>query len=247
MLRRRTASLYTPCPTPAMAGPASAKPSTRSGRREMKISRTAQKSRDLLEVSSVNSQSEERCRPKRRLVELLDDVVVEGHVSRATRQPRDFELYSVEPAYAWEDPREFSVASSSLQAHCSSSVYDEEAYPRIGSVSAEFPPPFAEPRESDFSYLGSWDRPRTSLEQEPRETADGRGRKSSFGSSPVGAPRAQKLATPQMVPMSTDYEFCSCCEDEQDRINETWYLSGKARVDTQSESAIVLAIVRLAC
>jgi hypothetical protein len=36
--------------------------------------------------------------------------------------------------------------------------------------------------------------------------------------------------------MAIDTEFCACCgnEEEENRINEFWYIAGRAKMDSQS-------------
>ncbi|TDZ33096.1 hypothetical protein C8035_v006030 [Colletotrichum spinosum] len=59
-------------------------------------------------------------------------------------------------------------------------------------------------------------------------------------SSPPRAPRISRLRTPDIAPLSTDVQFFPCLgnEDEQDRVNEAWYLAGRERLDAQIDNAI---------
>ncbi|KAK1998090.1 hypothetical protein LX36DRAFT_681293 [Colletotrichum falcatum] len=52
-------------------------------------------------------------------------------------------------------------------------------------------------------------------------------------------PRIPRLRTPEIAPLSTDYQFFPCLGDEpdEDRINEAWYLAGRDRVLSQMEEA----------
>ncbi|KAF0318613.1 hypothetical protein GQ607_014164 [Colletotrichum asianum] len=52
---------------------------------------------------------------------------------------------------------------------------------------------------------------------------------------PPRAPRIPRLRTPDLAPLSTDVQFFPCLGDEreEDRVNETWYLAGRERVDSQ--------------
>ncbi|KPM44592.1 hypothetical protein AK830_g1912 [Neonectria ditissima] len=49
-------------------------------------------------------------------------------------------------------------------------------------------------------------------------------------------PRKSGLSTPELGPMSMDYEFCACCKNEEDRINETWYMTSKVKMEDQCMS-----------
>lgn len=47
-----------------------------------------------------------------------------------------------------------------------------------------------------------------------------------------------RLSTPDLAPMSTHYQFCTCCPDnvlDEDKINDMWYFGSKARVEQQGE------------
>ncbi|KAM0344097.1 hypothetical protein ACHAPU_007818 [Fusarium lateritium] len=51
-------------------------------------------------------------------------------------------------------------------------------------------------------------------------------------------PRDTRLSTPDLPPLSTDFEFCPCHHsngDEQDRINEDFYFVSRSKMDMQSE------------
>lgn len=54
----------------------------------------------------------------------------------------------------------------------------------------------------------------------------------SLGRMP-GAPREPLLPPPELSPMSTHYVFCPCCGDEDDRINDTWRMAGKEKMNAQ--------------
>ncbi|KAG7137029.1 hypothetical protein HYQ45_005535 [Verticillium longisporum] len=58
--------------------------------------------------------------------------------------------------------------------------------------------------------------------------------------SPPRTPWIPRLATPELSPLATDFEFCHCHGNEvcEDRINDVWYLSSRARVDAQVEAAL---------
>jgi hypothetical protein len=50
-------------------------------------------------------------------------------------------------------------------------------------------------------------------------------------------PRDTRLSTPDLPPLSTDFEFCPCHrsgEHEQDRINQEFYLAIRSKMDVQS-------------
>ncbi|KAJ3963153.1 hypothetical protein N0V92_000135 [Colletotrichum tropicale] len=57
---------------------------------------------------------------------------------------------------------------------------------------------------------------------------------------PPRAPRIPRLRTPDLAPLSTDVQFFPCLGDEreEDRVNETWYLAGRERVDSQLNDAL---------
>ncbi|KAL6401717.1 hypothetical protein AUP68_15596 [Ilyonectria robusta] len=46
-------------------------------------------------------------------------------------------------------------------------------------------------------------------------------------------PRECRLSTPDLAPLCMDYEFCACCQNEDDRINETWYMTSKVKMEDQ--------------
>ncbi|RBQ66848.1 hypothetical protein VDGD_06192 [Verticillium dahliae] len=58
--------------------------------------------------------------------------------------------------------------------------------------------------------------------------------------SPSRTPWIPRLATPELSPLATDFEFCHCHGNDvcEDRINDVWYLSSRARVDAQVEAAL---------
>lgn len=50
-------------------------------------------------------------------------------------------------------------------------------------------------------------------------------------------PRDTRLSTPDLPPLSTDFEFCPCNRSgdrEQDRINQEFYLATRSKMDVQS-------------
>ncbi|KAM0218501.1 hypothetical protein ACHAPQ_005397 [Fusarium lateritium] len=52
-------------------------------------------------------------------------------------------------------------------------------------------------------------------------------------------PRDTRLSTPDLPPLSTDFEFCPCHhsdESEQERINEDFYFISRSKMDMQSRS-----------
>ncbi|OLN81495.1 hypothetical protein CCHL11_10313 [Colletotrichum chlorophyti] len=50
------------------------------------------------------------------------------------------------------------------------------------------------------------------------------------------APRIPRLHTPDLAPLSTDIQFFPCHDEEvEDRINETWYLAGREKIDKQRQ------------
>ncbi|KAK2778827.1 hypothetical protein CKAH01_11601 [Colletotrichum kahawae] len=57
---------------------------------------------------------------------------------------------------------------------------------------------------------------------------------------PPRAPRIPRLRTPDLAPLSTHVQFFPCLGDEreEDRVNETWYLAGRERVDSQMDDAL---------
>lgn len=55
------------------------------------------------------------------------------------------------------------------------------------------------------------------------------------GDDGPGAPRGDWLPSPDLPPLCTDFEFCACCEDEEDGIGEVWYLRSRAKMDDQSK------------
>ncbi|KAI9170766.1 LOW QUALITY PROTEIN: hypothetical protein HJFPF1_00237 [Paramyrothecium foliicola] len=52
------------------------------------------------------------------------------------------------------------------------------------------------------------------------------------------SPRQARLPTPELVPLAGDHEFCACCVDAQDEFDESWYTSGRAKMDAQLEDAM---------
>ncbi|KAI5458234.1 hypothetical protein BGZ63DRAFT_466762 [Mariannaea sp. PMI_226] len=51
-------------------------------------------------------------------------------------------------------------------------------------------------------------------------------------------PREERLPTPDLAPLCTDFEFCPCCQNEEDSINEFWYMKSKAKMDDQVNRAL---------
>ncbi|RBR04547.1 hypothetical protein FVER53590_25528 [Fusarium verticillioides] len=54
-------------------------------------------------------------------------------------------------------------------------------------------------------------------------------------------PRDTRLSTPDLPPLSTDFEFCPCHgsgEHEQDRINQEFYLATRSKMDVQMINAL---------
>ena len=116
---------------------------------------------------------------------------------------------------------------------------DAEALPRRGNRAREVDGGLA-PQDA-LLHVGSWCDPspqrpaRLSTEVDSYSGHRARGRMvESRGRASSGDSR---LATPDLAPLSSDFVFCSCCDDdEEDMINETWYLAGRAKMDAQRET-----------
>ncbi|KAF4992261.1 hypothetical protein FGRMN_7291 [Fusarium graminum] len=55
-------------------------------------------------------------------------------------------------------------------------------------------------------------------------------------------PRDTRLSTPDLPPLSTDFEFCPCHDsthDEQDRLNEDFYFVSRSKMDMQKSVSIL--------
>ncbi|EEY23795.1 predicted protein [Verticillium alfalfae VaMs.102] len=90
--------------------------------------------------------------------------------------------------------------------------------------------------EDDLASIGSWSHD---------EPASGEGTPAPAWSvcppeapSPPRTPWIPRLATPELSPLATDFEFCHCHGNDvcEDRINDVWYLSSRARVDAQGKN-----------
>ncbi|PNH46582.1 hypothetical protein VD0004_g1539 [Verticillium dahliae] len=92
--------------------------------------------------------------------------------------------------------------------------------------------------EDDLASIGSWshDEP-VSDEGKPAPAWSGCPPEAP---SPPRTPWIPRLATPELNPLATDFEFCHCHGNDvcEDRINDVWYLSSRARVDAQVEAAL---------
>lgn len=195
---------------------------------------------DSNEDKNIVPMPHEYHRTKGRVAKVVDGDVAERPRSRGTRRShdfdQDFELYSIpSQEETWVDPRDFSRPSSSVQA-CAPTSYGEQGRSRRSSWSLVPPPWDVEPCNSDFDSFGSWVQPDSVMGE------NWRNKQSAHQNFPVvdlmlppATPQPHRLPSPDLQPMATDYEFCACCEDQDAKINEFWYLAGKARVDAQGE------------
>jgi hypothetical protein len=93
--------------------------------------------------------------------------------------------------------------------------------------------------EKDLISLGSWceiDPPRQRvISPEPPVQAKSR-MAVSYLPSPPGTPTIPRLPSPDLAPMALDFQFCACCTgDEEDRVNEFWYMASRKKMDSQCE------------
>lgn len=89
--------------------------------------------------------------------------------------------------------------------------------------------------ESDLNFLGTWCGKDFELFGDEDASHVERHQMAQELSSMT--PQGFRLPTPELAPMCTEYEFCTCCEhgDEEARINEVWYLARRAKMDAQCE------------
>lgn len=94
---------------------------------------------------------------------------------------------------------------------------------------AERPPPPVELRS-----LGSW----SSVEEEQSIEDESIWLVPPPVPSPPRTPRAPRLRTPDLSPLSTDVEFCPCHGGAaEDQVNGVWHMAEKSKMDSQGTSA----------
>ncbi|KAK5987062.1 hypothetical protein PT974_11179 [Cladobotryum mycophilum] len=103
-------------------------------------------------------------------------------------------------------------------------------------------PPAPERRARDLRGFGSWCEPvnvpsQTFSDELFYDHGEGSSTRGREQSRPPRTPRERLLSTPELSPMSTHFTFCPCCGDEEDRINDTWCMRSKDRMDSQLEYA----------
>ncbi|KAH6877156.1 hypothetical protein B0T10DRAFT_194325 [Thelonectria olida] len=93
--------------------------------------------------------------------------------------------------------------------------------------------------DNQVAMTGSWcDQTATDKIEHPPELMDSP--KYFWGNDwRPPTPTEERLPTPDLPPLCTHYEFCTCCRNEkdkineEDRINEVWYIASRAKMDDQ--------------
>ena len=208
-----------------------------NSRWEREDPRTTYEALDQHPTNNGDSTSLE-CRKRRvRIAEVDDSVVVERCISRARNGvPRDSE-YTTEVPGVQVNLRKFSGYSTSLQTCRSLTVEGEDRSSHAAYLMRAPTPPTLEqgPRAADLDCIGSWCRSDTLNEDRRRDNF-------LHQVMPM-TPRPQKIPSPDLAPLSMDYVFCPCCEEEdcagcgkeEDRVNKIWYLYDRAKMDSQRE------------
>ncbi|KAH7140099.1 hypothetical protein B0J13DRAFT_557197 [Dactylonectria estremocensis] len=97
----------------------------------------------------------------------------------------------------------------------------------------EIPPDEREPLDTNVAMIGSWCT--TNLEHpaaHPNDLFETEKDALLDDWYPI-TPRESRLPTPDLAPLCMHYEFCTCCQNEEDRINENWYMTSRAKINDQ--------------
>lgn len=90
------------------------------------------------------------------------------------------------------------------------------------------------PADQQLRALGAWSE--SSLVHHkgiPAEFLGDDERYLTAPSPPLRSPGYARLPTPDLVPISGDHEFCSCCVDTPEEVDKAWYRAGRAKMDAQ--------------
>ena len=148
--------------------------------------------------------------------------------------PRDSKVFTVEPAHS------IGSRESRKRRHKTSDAEPETVIDRRshGGLSPPVSPTRKPVRHhADLAGIGSWcetnhqDSHSNSRQIPPRAPSP-----PMFDLDLPSSPELGRLPTPDIGPLSTHYQFCSCCEDNHDRITDTWHMTGRSKMDAQCKS-----------
>ena len=92
-------------------------------------------------------------------------------------------------------------------------------------------------RDPSLWSIGSWceqEPPRErklALPEAPMPPSESRYQRGLI--TPPLTPIISRLSTPDIEPIALPVEFCACCGDPEDKINDIWYLTGRSKIDSQ--------------
>ena len=168
---------------------------------------------------SREAEAEARLRthvPRSRGLHQLPNLYMYSHASQPSllRVDSDYELYSTSPRRQPRISLENTLGSLPMNGQTSH-------LPSDGGLAHTGSWCHSAPTESRERQLDIYDSERDVLSEDwrPRTPIDTR------------------LSTPDLPPLSTDFEFCPCHrpgEHEQDRINEDFYFATRSKMDMQS-------------
>ncbi|KAH7179792.1 uncharacterized protein B0J16DRAFT_272106 [Fusarium flagelliforme] len=155
--------------------------------------------------------------PRSRGLHQLSNLDMYSHASQPSllRVDSDYELYSTSPRRHPRVSLENTLGSLPMNGQ-PSHLPSDEGLAHTGSWCHSAP---TESRERQLDIYGS-ERDVLSEDWRPRTPTDTR------------------LSTPDLPPLSTDFEFCPCHlpgEHEQDRINEDFYFATRSKMDMQKQ------------
>ncbi|RFN53783.1 hypothetical protein FIE12Z_1955 [Fusarium flagelliforme] len=158
--------------------------------------------------------------PRSRGLHQLSNLDMYSHASQPSllRVDSDYELYSTSPRRHPRVSLENTLGSLPMNGQ-PSHLPSDEGLAHTGSWCHSAP---TESRERQLDIYGS-ERDVLSEDWRPRTPTDTR------------------LSTPDLPPLSTDFEFCPCHlpgEHEQDRINEDFYFATRSKMDMQTIDAL---------
>lgn len=148
--------------------------------------------------------------------------------------PRDSKVFTVEPAHS------IGSRESRKRRHKTSDAEPETVIDRRshGGLSPPVSPTRKPVRHhADLAGIGSWcetnhqDSHSNSRQIPPRAPSP-----PMFDLDLPSSPELGRLPTPDIGPLSTHYQFCSCCEDNHDRITDTWHMTWRSRKDALCKS-----------
>ncbi|KAH7166304.1 hypothetical protein EDB81DRAFT_283473 [Dactylonectria macrodidyma] len=115
--------------------------------------------------------------------------------------------------------------------------------PSVRGSQKAIPPGEQEPLDGDVAMIGSWctsdldhpaAHPNDFFETEKDALLD---------DWYPRTPRESRLPTPDLAPLCMHYEFCTCCRNEEDRINENWCMIPRAKLDDQCRLMVLSPLV----